>query len=858
VRFRFGDRCVDSDRMEILGPDGPIHVEPQVFEVVALLVANRDRVVTKAELLDAVWGSRFVSESTLTSRIKSARRATGDDGTAQAVIRTVHGRGYQWVAEVSVESGEPRPGVESGEPQPAAARVRMPVAPPVLLDSFFGRLQELADVRKLLDRARVVTIVGPGGVGKTRLALEVVSGRTEPAEIAVVELATVGDPEAVGEAVAAALGVQTGQRADAASACAEYLADSPALLVVDNCEHVRPRIAAFLAELAARCPGLRLLCTSRVPLGVPGEQVFGLHPLPLPGPDAPIEAVRASPAVELFIARATRAAADLPLNGDTLGRIESLCRALDGLPLAIEFAASRSAALGLAGVADRLDRRLDLLGADHAGPARHASLRATIDWSYELLDAHAQALFRALCVFPAGVRLASAEQIAATIGSSGDAAAIVARLVQASILTRSERPSGARFVPLETVRAFGLDQLHARGELAAAQEAMAGWALRFVADVDAGVHTADEPFWDDLVHHELPNLRAVRRYLADHRRLAELVALLRGLTNWAAYRDASEIWRWQLDLLDQARSAPAEIRLPALVMVAAASWRDGQLDLARQLAQEAHDQAPTGWVGAQALDTLATVALFAGRFEEATRLWLERAAIESSPGYRPRSDALAALSLGYAGDLERARRLAADATAEAERLGSPTAMAWAYYVRGEVEHATRSGQADAWLESAVRTAGDAGVSFIAGVAMVTLASRRAHAGDVATAADLYRRLIAQWLRTGAWTQLWTTLRNAADLLLGHDDETAVRIWAAAHADPQAAALGGDAAVRETRHRAEVVERLGHAPVRDLEAQAAGTPRAWIAEDAARALSRAERGVRPRVAPGGGRPPAAAR
>lgn len=806
--------------MEILGPDGPVHVEPQVFEVVALLVAHRDRVVTKAELLDAVWGSRFVSESTLTSRIKSARRATGDDGTTQAVIRTVHGRGYQWVAPVSVEPPEP-----PEPPEAPAARVRLPVAPAVLLDSFFGRVDELAEIRKLLDQARVVTVVGPGGVGKTRLALEAVGAHRSPPGVAVVELATVVEPEAVGEAVAAALGVQTGQRADPLAACVEYLAGSAALLVVDNCEHLQAPVAGFLTALASRCQRLRLLCTSRVPVGVPGEQVFALQPLPLPA------------AVELFLARARRAAADLPVDGGTLERIESLCRALDRLPLAIEFAASRSAALGLTGVADRLDRRLDLLGADHAAPARHASLRATIAWSYELLDPGAQALFRALCVFPAGVRLATAEQVAAALGSAGDAAAIVARLVQASMLTRTERPSGARFLPLETVRAFGLDQLAARGELAAAREAMVGWALRFAADVEAGCHTPDEPFWDDLVHRELANLRTVRRQLADQDRVPELVALLRGVSYWAGYRDVSEVWRWQLELVGQAQDAPAELRGQAMVIAATAAWRSGRLDLARRLTRQLQQLAPTGWVGTNTLDVGGTMALFAGDFDQATRLWLARAAREDLPAFRPRTHALAALSRCYAGDLDRARELATDAIGEAERLAIPTAMAWAYYARGEVEHAAGTGAADDWLQRAVRTAEGAGASFIAGVATVTLASSRARAGDVAAATGLYRELIAQWLRTGTWTQLWTTLRNAAELLLGEQDEVAVRIWAAAHTDPQAPMLGEDADQREARWRAGVVERLGAARVRELETEAATAPRARIAEDAARALAR---------------------
>jgi tetratricopeptide (TPR) repeat protein len=405
------------------------------------------------------------------------------------------------------------------------------------------------------------------------------------------------------------------------------------------------------------------------------------------------------------------------------------------------------------------------------------------------------------------------------------------------MLTRADRPSGARFVPLETVREFGLDQLRDRGELPAAQAAMVEWALALAAEVAAGIHTDDEPFWDDLVRRELPNLRAVRRLLIDQGRLADLVALLRGLTDWAVYRDVSEVWRWQLDLRDRTRDAPAQVRLPALVMAAVASWVSGRLDLAREPAQEVYDQAPTGWLGAQALGMLATVALFAGEFEEAARWWLERAVIDQPPGNRTHGLAYAGLALGYAGQFERARRLAAEAVTEAERLGSPGAIARACYVRGEIEHAARSGQADAWLERAVAAAEAAGASFFAGVATVTLASSQARAGDPATAADLYRRLVAQWLRTGTWTQLWTALRNAAELLLARDDPTVVEIWAGAHADPQAATLGTDAAAREARLRAEVVGRLGAARVEELEARAAGAPRSRIAEDAARALSR---------------------
>jgi hypothetical protein len=288
-------------------------------------------------------------------------------------------------------------------------------------------------------------------------------------------------------------------------------------------------------------------------------------------------------------------------------------------------------------------------------------------------------------------------------------------------------------------------------------------------------------------------------------------------------------------LLDATSGEPDEVRLPALVMGATARWLTGRLDLAREPLVEVYDRSPTGWVRAQALDMLANVELFAGRFEAAAALWFERLRVKGLPRVQPHSRALAALALGYAGDVDRARELASEARTEAERLGSPSAIGGAYYVIGEIEHVAGSGREQDWLERAVQAAERGGASFTVRTAMGTLASSRARAGDVVAAADLYRRLVEMWLRTGTWTQLWTTLRNAAELLVGYDDAGAVRIWAAAQADPQAAALGDDAAERAARQHAEVVDRLGAEVVSDLEEQARTTPRARVAEEASQAL-----------------------
>jgi predicted ATPase/DNA-binding winged helix-turn-helix (wHTH) protein len=830
VRVVTGAFTVDLDRVEIHGVGGPVPVEPQVFDVIALLLRHRDRLVTREEMLDEVWGSRFVSESVLTSRIKSARRALGDDGTAQSVIRTVRSRGYRWVAPVEL--------VEDGMPT-APRAVEPPDAPPPR-DRILGRDRELAEVEELLAAARVTTLVGPGGVGKTRLTLEVLHrGRGGPVPGCLVELAPVREPDSTADAVAAALGVQLGQRTDIVAACVEYLADRRLLLAVDNCEHVLDAAAPLLERLINSCPGLTVLATSRRPLGLADEHLVELGPLPVPAEDSPGD-VAGSPSVELFMTRARRADRSFRPDDGTLARVASLCRALDGLPLAIELAAGRSAALGLDDVLARLDRRLDLLSSDRPTvDARHRSLRATLAWSYELLDAESKLLFRSLAVFPGGFDLAAAERVAHGVGIGADPATVVARLVQTSMLVRTPAPSGLRFAQLETVRTFGLGELTALGELDRARELLVDRALTVTAAADAGMHTPDEPIWDDRLRREIPNLRAARRHLVDHGRHRELATMLRQLETWALLRDVSEIWTWQAQLLAAVDPADAGLRAEALAVTVTSTWVRGRLDLATPYVEELLAAAPTGWPLAQALTTAANVSLFERRPGDALRYWLRRREIPECPELVPDSTALAALAAGYLGDFPQARRLAAQARSEADAEGSPTALARAAYVTGEIEHCAGSGEAEPWLRQAMERAAASGTSahFYRGVAGVTLASNRAAAGDVAGAARLYRELVDRWLRTGTWTQQWTTLRNVAELLAGVDDTAVVQILAAARADPVAAALDPEAAARERRLRADAVGRLGADEVEALEDSARSTDRAVLADRIAAVLGR---------------------
>ena len=463
MRFVFHDVEVDVAQRLVRVAGEPVALEPQVFDVLTLLMRHRDRVVGKPELLTEVWGSRFVSDSALTSRIKSARAAVGDNGREQHTIRTVHGQGYQFVARV-----DERP------PSEAWTGPTRPAGVPVPQDGFYGRERELAAVGGLVTRCRLVTIVGPGGTGKTRLSLELARGREGGPQPAggvsaawtFVELAEVRDAGAVGQALVAALGIEAPSADEVGAACA-YLRGEPTLLVVDNCEHVLPAARRLVSRVLDETADTRVLSTSRGPLGLRAEQVYRLQPLPVPeeaafaGPDTAV-----NPAVALFLDRARRGAHEIRLDAHSAPDVVALCRALDGLPLALELAAGRAGTFGVPDLLARLDRRLDLLGDDRADTsARHRSLRTALGWSFEQLDPACRQLFDHLSVFPAGLTLEGlewlVERLALDVG--GDTWRALDRLVATSLVNRVEYPSGTRYVQLETMRAFGSERLAADG-----------------------------------------------------------------------------------------------------------------------------------------------------------------------------------------------------------------------------------------------------------------------------------------------------------------------------------------------------------------------------------------------------------
>jgi non-specific serine/threonine protein kinase len=360
---------------------------------------------------------------------------------------------------------------------------------PATLTSFVGRVGPVREVAGLLEGHRLVTVTGPGGSGKTRLAAQVagqVAARfVDGAWLA--ELGQVADPSLVAGVVAAALGVSEQPGVPAAEAVTRVLARQQLLLVLDNCEHVIGAAAELSAALLASCDEVTILATSREPLAMAGEARYRLAPLALPDP-GDLAGAAAAEAVVLFADRARSVDARFALTGEMTSAVARLVARLDGMPLAIELAAARVEALGVAQLLDHLDDRFALLAdADRLAPRRQRSLAATVEWSYQLLDETGRRVFRALSVFPGPFTLAGAQAVAGP-----DAGPAVLRLVDCSLLVPPRPgPDGrSRYSMLETLRAYGARLLDQAGEQEQLAAALAGYALAAAEEAAAGLYSS--------------------------------------------------------------------------------------------------------------------------------------------------------------------------------------------------------------------------------------------------------------------------------------------------------------------------------------------------------------------------------
>src|SRR2546421_2579765 len=402
--IEFGRFTVISHRRELLADGRPIELGGRAFDTLMALLDARGTVLGKDELLSRVWPDRVVEENNLQAQISALRKVFGAE---RDLIRTVAGRGYQFTGEI-------RAAVTPGATAPAH-----PTNLPGHLTELIGRDATLPFVVDLVIAHRLVTLTGAGGVGQTRLGLEVARRLLErfPDGVWLAELGPLSDPDLVPATVGAAPGLPLGSPAVTTDRVAAAASAKQLLLVLDNCEHVIQAAACMAEALLTASPLARVLATSREALRATGEHVYLVPSLDVPAEDnLDVEDVLRHGAVRLFSARAHAADPRSVLHTRHAPAAAAICRRLDGMPLAIELAAARVAAFGVDGVAARLDDRFRLLTGGHrTALPRHQTLRATLDWSYDLLSAPERVVLRRLAVFAGGFTLDAAAAIAASL-----------------------------------------------------------------------------------------------------------------------------------------------------------------------------------------------------------------------------------------------------------------------------------------------------------------------------------------------------------------------------------------------------------------------------------------------------------
>ncbi|WP_131733011.1 ATP-binding protein, partial [Actinomadura formosensis] len=388
---------------------------------------------------------------------------------------------------------------------------------PARLTSFIGRDTDLKRVDDLLARARLVTLTGPGGSGKSRLALE--TADRMPGDARLVELAPVTDPAEVPAAVITALGLREmtliggpGPAPNPSDRLVSALAGRRLVLVLDNCEHLLDAAARLAGRVLEKCPGVRILATSREPLGITGETLWPVEPLePPPATAGPREALT-YPAVRLFADRAAAVSPGFAVTAANVAPVVRTCRALDGMPLAIELAAARLRAMTPAQIAGRLDDRFRLLTAgSRTALPRHRTLRAAVEWSWDLLEEPERILWRRLAVFPGGATADAADAVCA--GPGPDRAAtldLLAALADKSLVTVTGPEP--RYRMLETIRAYGLERLAESGDEAATRRAHAEYFVRLAEEAEPHLNRADQLPWLRLLSTEVDNTSAALRW----------------------------------------------------------------------------------------------------------------------------------------------------------------------------------------------------------------------------------------------------------------------------------------------------------------------------------------------------------
>lgn len=801
--FAFGPFQLLPAQKLVLDGDTPLTIGARAFDLLVALVRRAGDVVGKGELLAQVWPGLTVEEGNLRVHITALRKALGDGQDGRRFIVNSPGRGYSFVAPV-LAAPVPRP--DHGFPASGDGAKPPGGNLPGAATEMIGRDHLVDLVAASLPQRRFVTITGSGGIGKTTVALAVANARRQSYRDGayLVDLAPVAEAALVPSALSSALGLPVNSNAPISSLLA-VLRDKALLLVLDNCEHVVEAVAALTHEIFRNAPGVHILATSRQPLRVAGEHILRLPPLELPPANPRITAAQALTfaAIRLFAERASELLSAFQLSDADAPVVALICRRLDGIALAIEFAAARVGTLGVRGVADRLNDRFRLL---KRGPrmahSRHQTLRATFDWSYELLPEAAQTVLRRLAVFAGQFTFASAVAVVGgdmdrVDGDEVDIADEFTTLVSASLMAADLAAEPVTYRLLESTRAYALEMLVDSGERALLSRRHAEHFLRLLGDAEAVSSAWSIARWIKMHGHLLDNLRVALDWAYSAEGDAQL-----GIDLTIA---ALPLWQ-RMSLLDECRSRVET----ALARLSGGDDRRRRLEmqlfaaLGNALALHSDAGSTTAWTSALAIaDQLGeweyklralrglwrnaftsgdsgTARKFAGLFADA-------AASSGATSLRRVSEYVTGMNLFYAGDLTAARlnigraMRASDAASESsdvprfsleQTVAASANLSRILWLQGYPDEASRM------AERSVEYARSAGHGLSVAYALAWSACEIAiQTGNLLVAEHCLQRLSEQasWDSLGQWTLIcrcWTgVLRDrqglpkaAADLL----------------------------------------------------------------------------------------------
>jgi predicted ATPase/DNA-binding winged helix-turn-helix (wHTH) protein len=771
-QIRFGeDFELDVRAYELRRAGRILKLERIPMELLLLLIEERGQLLSRDQIIERVWGKDVFldTDNSINAAIRKIRQVLKDDPEQPRFVQTITGRGYRFIATVA----EAKPSVPTldlalepadkndGFPEGTEKQQIRPTNLPVQRTGFVGREKEVAAAKALLLRqdVRLATVTGPGGIGKTRLAVQVANGLVEcfPGGIHFVPLSSLSDPRLIASAIVQSMGVREAGGQSPLEILKENLQGSsraPILLVLDNFEHLI-QAAPIAAELLALSPNIKILVTSRSALHVYGEHEFPLPPLALPDSRsvASIETLSQCAAVVLFAQRAVAVKPDFDLNRENAPAVVEICVRLDGLPLAIELAAARVKVLSPTSMLARLTSRLRLLtGGARDLPQRQQTLRAAMDWSYDLLSPPEQKLFRRLSVFVGGCNLEGVEAVCDTKSDLGlDLLDGMTSMVDKSLVQRVEPGQGeSRFGMLETVREYALEKLTTSGEEAATKRAHAAYCLVLAEEETAEQSGVERPQCLERFALEQDNFRAGLEWLIET-----------GDADWGLRLGTAMFRFWEMcerltegrDWLDKllklpGAAAPAKPRARALFAAGVLTGAQGDyasadalimesLEIARLLRDKQGAAVSLNALAVHARDR-GDVAIARSLFEESLVLWREL----DDPRAVARALSNLANVVKLQGDYARSRALYAECLSIFQGLGDRMGVAWAMNYQGDVARDQRD-------FAAARTLYEQGLAIfrefgdrwgIAGT-LADLGSLAREQEDYSTARSLYRESI---------------------------------------------------------------------------------------------------------------------